>query len=284
MSETTELPRNDAPLPDGTTPDTPAPVEATPKPEPKPWQGKFEASQRRARQEAEQRAATQEAEARQLREEVTRLRAALPPEQQPNANDPAELERRATDRATERLRQEAEQRTFNEACNTTATKIREEFGDTGLAAAATGWTNAGLNVQQPAHRQLLTLITEIDDGHKLYHQIGSDPDLAAHLLTMSPLKAAFELAKLLPREQAAELRADAVAAVGTQPAVDVLAQSAAAPAPARAPAISSAPRPPAQAPASRGATATPRDIYDPKMSADDYAKARAEQKKARRSN
>ena len=274
MSETTELPVNDLPT------DAPAPepvAVATPAPPVKEgptWQDKMIASQRKLREAAE-------TDARTLREENTRLRAAVPAGAT-DPNDPVEIERRADERASERYRVNAESKTYNDAIDGMVGKLKSEFGDDGFNKAAQAWTSVGLDQAKSEHRQLLTLLSEVDAGPKLFHTLAANPDLAHDILNMTPLRAAFELAKHLPAAQAKELIAEAKEVVAETVATQPVAEPAErAPAAAPKPVISSAPRPSAPAPASRGSSSTSRDISDPKMSMDDYARVRAEQRKTK---
>jgi hypothetical protein len=279
MSDTAELPVNDAPAPD-TAPapalaeqTSPAPKPDEKKPEYGSWQDRLIASQRKQREAAER-------ERDQFRSELERLRAAAPANQ-PDPNDPAVIRRQAEEAAVIRLREETEARQFNEACAQTADRIRTEFGAGGLQEAAAGWRNVGLDLSQPNHRELLSLLTEVEGGHKLYHDIGKNPDFAAHLLELSPKRAAFEVARYLPAAQAKELRAEAAQASDATP-TEAPSQPAAAPATKPLPAISAAPRPPAQPAASRAPAPGARDIFAPNATMEDHARNWAERQKARR--
>lgn len=237
------------------------------------WREKRLANITRQKALAEENTRVATERARQLEAELERYRAAQPEgERQQRAPDPRQIEQQAEQRVAERMRQEREAADFTEACNQAASKIKAEFGDAGLSVAATGWTNAGLDLSQAKHRELLSLITSIDDGHKIYHSVGTDPNLAAHLLELSPVRAAFEIAKLLPAKQAQELRQEAVAAAETALA------PAATPAPATlrpAPTTSSAPRPPSQPVATRSGSSGSADLS--KMSMAEYAETRRKQ-------
>jgi hypothetical protein len=261
------------------------PIENTAPPAPEPakpqhpdWRDRRFANITRQRAEEAERARQATERADRLEAELSRLRQGgqQPDGQQDSRQqqDPREIERQAEQRATERLRQEQVERTFIDACNQTAERIKADFGDTGLSVAASGWNNAGLDLAQPNHRELLSLITSIEDGHKVYHSIGTDPNLAAHLLELPPLRAAFELAQYLPAKQARELRQEAVAVAEAEPAPAAAQLTATAPKPA--PTISSAPRPPSQPAATRAGSAGSSDLS--KMSMAEFAAARAKQR------
>ena len=292
---TTDLPAN-TPAPEGE-----APAPETP-PAPKPEEPKKQAwtdprinNLTRARREAEDTATRERQRADQAEQRAEQILASLPddhPAKQARQLTPDEIARQAEQRGAERARTEERERQevgeFVSKCNGLAEKLHKDYGEAGFKEAAQGWSTAGLSLPDPvrgvagnkAHRELVSLILGIEDGHKVFHDVGRDREFVAYLLDPSTpqLTAAFELARRLPAAQAQELRQDALEAAaesdtrGEIVSVTHAGQPAVAPA-APAPRVSSAPRPPTQPAASRKSPAGTRDIYDPSTSMDEFVRA-----------
>jgi hypothetical protein len=116
-----------------------------------------------------------------LKKENAELKAGKKVEQLPDA----EIQRRAEQlAATSR---------FNEQCNKIAEKGKESFAgfDTALANLnAVGALGANSNPT------FLQTVAELPEAHKLLYHLGNNPDEAARINSLPPLKMAIELAKI----------------------------------------------------------------------------------------
>lgn len=97
----------------------------------------------------------------------------------------AEADRRA---AIER--QAAAEQDFNNRCNTAYAKGKEAYKDD-FDVAVRNLQSAGAMTPE-----MLSVVLEADDPSRLLYELGSNPDHAASLLSMTPAKRAFEIARL----------------------------------------------------------------------------------------
>jgi len=89
---------------------------------------------------------------------------------------------------------------FNRRCNDIAAKGTEAFGQEQFGSAIQNWNKAGLDLEDAGHRSLLNDISTLPDAAALYYHIGTDPDLAAHLLDL-PNKQAYAELREIARER-----------------------------------------------------------------------------------
>jgi len=101
----------------------------------------------------------------------------------------AAVQREADARAA-RGRAEADQRSFDEACNTTFSKGVETYKDD-FRQAVTNLQSIGI-----MGRDVLDLILATEDPAKVLFDLGSDPDRAQAFVDMTPAKRAVEIAKI----------------------------------------------------------------------------------------
>ena len=137
------------------------------------------------------------AAAKEREEELARLKAASPraPEE--------ELERQVDERATEKAKALAAQMKFNEDTMKVLTAGRKAFED--FDAKVEAMRMAVLDQSDPESSTkyvgLVSGVLETAEGDpgvaaKLIHSLGSDPELAERLLSMSPVRLGKELARL----------------------------------------------------------------------------------------
>lgn len=102
----------------------------------------------------------------------------------PNLTD-AEITRRASEMANVTR--------FNEKCNDIADKGKKELANfDGALANLTAVGALGAN----SNPTFLQAVTELPDAHKLLHHLGNNPDEAARINSLPPMKMAMELAKI----------------------------------------------------------------------------------------
>ncbi len=277
-TEGTPPPANDA---GGTAPQTSEPTESEGEPEPasphppepewlKKRLARYTFGAREAERQRDEAARERDTE-RQTRiryeTELAVFRNGAQPGQQPPGAPPLDAEtirRQAVDEATTRIRAEVAQREahgqFDRDTNAMVAAGKAAHPD--FDNAVQGWRDAGLNIETSNHREIIGLINSLPDGAELFHRIGTNPDLAEHIANLSPVRAAYEIRGL---------------SSSTTGAASATAQALAAQPPA-SPVVSMAPRPPQQPAAARGAPSSPRNIYDPKISVDDYIRARGYKK------
>lgn len=94
------------------------------------------------------------------------------------------------DRRTAADRQRQSQADFDAKCNTAYTKGKEAFKDD-FDTAINNLRSVGAMQQD-----VLDLVLETDDPAKVLYELGSDPDQAAALVSMTPAKRAIEVARL----------------------------------------------------------------------------------------
>ena len=146
-------------------------------PKREPWFNRRIDELTKARREAERRAEALEAI---LRQRDNPGQQETPQAQQPQA-DPYQL-----------AEQIANQRTLNEAANRTYQAGKEAYGDDFDAAVNTLRQVTDLS-QRP---DFLEAVVALPNAHEVYHHLGKNPDDAAHVLSLSPVKMAMELATL----------------------------------------------------------------------------------------
>jgi hypothetical protein len=138
----------------------------------------------RARGEAERRAAAAEAEVVELRKKVN---ASADPEAAKTALEEAEIDRRAAVKAVE-MRQAEVWKARVDAFQTAGEQEYPDFNDRCNTVAAF--------LDPPARNAFVSILTDIDDGHRAVAKLSDDPDLADRVLKLSPHRMAIELAKL----------------------------------------------------------------------------------------
>lgn len=160
------------------------------KPEKKkiPWELKRINEETNKRREAEKRLAEMEAE-------LSRLRGDKPADTEGADKQPDIETIRREER--ERIRREESQRLeterFNAACNQTFEKGVETIPD--FVEARDTLVNAlGDEIQR--RPEFLQAITELDNGHHVFYELGKNPEEAERILGLSPIKMAMELAKM----------------------------------------------------------------------------------------
>lgn len=145
----------------------------------------------RRRQEETNKRRQAEKEAADLRAELARLKGGgKPAEETTDINEIRRQER-------ERIRQEVHEQTaveqFNAACNRTFEEGSKEFPDF-IDARNTLVETLGDELRsKPA---FLEAITELPNGHKVFYELGKNPEEAERILQLSPIKMAIEIAKL----------------------------------------------------------------------------------------
>lgn len=149
--------------------------EEAPKPKHKPWFQERIDQVTREKYDAIRRAEAAEALA-------DRLSKGEPPK----ADTPQDVNRLAEQKAAELV----QQREFNTKCDTIYSSGAEEFGQEWDSTLANFGMLGGLN--QP----FLEAVTQLPDAHKVLHQLGSDMDAAARIMSLSPIPMAVELARL----------------------------------------------------------------------------------------
>jgi hypothetical protein len=207
-------PPEDAPPPQKPTPPAPKPApadEAKPEPEREPAAAEGEATEgeapapdpaaeetaKRLREYKERvDALTREKWEARRQAEATAARLAeleRPAPQPGQAQDPVEV-------AKYQLRMEAAQRDFNERCNKTFQAGKAEFGENfEHAVRALQAVGAG------ARLDFLDVISDLPNGHQVYHQLAGNLDEAARLLALPPRKMDRELDRMsLEAERAAQ--------------------------------------------------------------------------------
>ena len=118
-----------------------------------------------------------------LEAENAALKAGHKPDQ-PNMTD-AEINRRAAELAAANR--------FNEQCNNIAEKGKRDFPTFDGALANLRAVGALGDNANPA---FLHAVAELPEAHKLLHHLGNNPDEAARINALPPLKMAIELAKI----------------------------------------------------------------------------------------
>lgn len=152
--------------------------EETPKPKPKPWFQERIDQVTREKYEAQRRAEAAEALVERLSKGD---KAEAPP--------PQDVDRLAEQKAAELV----QQREFNAKCDTIYSSGSSEFGPEWDTTLGNFRMLGGFNPT------FLEAVTELPDAHKVLHQLGSDMDSAARIMSLPPVKMAMELAKLTNR-------------------------------------------------------------------------------------
>lgn len=97
------------------------------------------------------------------------------------------------DEINRRAAQLADNRIFNEKCDNAYTSGKKEFADFDNAMAtlnAVGITGPNANLS------FLQAVTELPNSHKILHHLGTNPDEAARINSLPPMKMAIELSKI----------------------------------------------------------------------------------------
>lgn len=164
----------------------------TPKPQqkkPLSWEMKRIHEETNKRREAEQRA-------RDLEAELARARGGNPPSDPPADGSPPSIEEiRRQER--ENIRREetanAEVARRNAACNTTFEKGVAEIPDFDDARVSLV-TAFGHEIN--TRPEFLDAITELDNGHQVFAELGRNPAEAERILSLTPVKMALEIARM----------------------------------------------------------------------------------------
>lgn len=163
------------PAPETGTEQETQPEEEAPKPKHKPWFQERIDQVTREKYDAIRRAEAAEALADRLSKgEAT------------EATPPADF-KAAVQQEAAKL---AEQQAFNAKCDTIYSSGSSEFGPEWDSTLANFGMLGGLN--QP----FLEAVTQLPDAHKVLHQLGSDMDTAARIMSLPPIAMAVELARL----------------------------------------------------------------------------------------
>lgn len=160
------------------------------KPEKKklPWELKRINEETNKRREVERQLAEANAELAKLR--------GTPESDTPREEGKPDLEairREERERIRREEQQRAEAESFNQACNRTFEKGVETIPD--FVGARDTLVNAlGDEIQR--RPEFLQAITELDNGHQVFYELGKNPEEAERILGLSPIKMAMELAKM----------------------------------------------------------------------------------------
>jgi flagellar biosynthesis GTPase FlhF len=193
---------NPAPEQETETPETgeaeqPEVVEQQPEPEnPKPtekkklpWEIKRINEETNKRREAERRAAELEAE-------IARLKgsSASETEEQPGKVDVEAIRNQERERIRREEQQKLEAERFNEACNRTFEAGVSAYGNDFEHARDTLVNALGDQIQK--RPEFLEAITDLDNGHQVFYELGRHPEDAERILRLPHTKMVIELAKL----------------------------------------------------------------------------------------
>jgi len=107
----------------------------------------------------------------------------------PKQDTPQDVDRLVEQKAAELT----QQREFNAKCDTIYSSGSKDFGAEWDSTLANFGMLGGLN--QP----FLEAVTQLPDAHKVLHQLGSDMDAAARIMSLPPIPMAVELARLSAR-------------------------------------------------------------------------------------
>jgi hypothetical protein len=124
-------------------------------------------------------------EERRQREE---LEARLRQYQQP-ADSQSQPKQMTADEIRAEAKRLIQEEKFNDACNKVFDAGKTEFPD---------WDSSLRTFQMlgGASPEFLEAVTAMDAGHKVLHHLGQNPEVAERLLSLPPLRMAFELARL----------------------------------------------------------------------------------------
>jgi hypothetical protein len=154
------------------------------------WEMKRIHEETNKRRDAERRAQELEAQLSQYRTGNNAGQEAQEGGEQPSIDD---IRRQTRDeiRREETQRQEAERR--NAACNNVFEKGVAEIADF-VDARDTLVTAFGHEIN--SRPEFLDAITELDNGHQVFAELGRNPDEAERILSLPPVRMALEIAKL----------------------------------------------------------------------------------------
>lgn len=168
---------------------------------PKPWVQKRFDAMTKARREAERRAEDAERRLAEFEARSQQARGEEPPGELPDALkslSPAQLqqalEAEADRRATAKASQIATEREFAAACNRVFEEGTKAFGDGFVRARDTLVQNFGEVIQ--ARPDFLQAVTELPNGHEVFHALGRNLDEADRILSLPPVKMAMELSRM----------------------------------------------------------------------------------------
>lgn len=105
--------------------------------------------------------------------------------QQQTPNSSVDIDEQVTARAAQIVKQQE----FDKACNSVFENGSKEFPDFGEALST-------FQLLGGAPADFLEVVTSMEEGHKVLHHLGKDPELAEKVLSMSPVKQALELARI----------------------------------------------------------------------------------------
>lgn len=168
---------------------------------PNKWVQKRIDSLTKARHEAERRAADMERRAVELEAMLRQSRGEEQPAELPDTLrnlNPAQLqqalEAEAERRATAKASQIANEREFTAACNRVFEEGTKAYGDAFVKARDTLAQNFGEVIQ--ARPDFLQAVTELPNGHEVFHALGRNLDEADRILSLPPVKMAMELSRM----------------------------------------------------------------------------------------
>lgn len=199
VADGTDAATQPAPATDGTAPTADAANADADKPKKTPWwEGRIKQTTWE-KKEAQRRAETAEAEAVVLREQIAAMQRGngepsaqeVQPAPQRTVAQPVltqdDINRRAEQIANERFAAQ----TFNDQCNKTYEAGKAEFKDFDAARDQLA-TNFGDILQ--SRPDFLEAINAVPGGHKVFYELGMNPETAAHMLTLPPVRLTAELA------------------------------------------------------------------------------------------
>lgn len=192
------------------------------------------------RREAERQYQKEREEAENLRKALASARGDEPQEEQLTPDQIRQQERQRYEKQTAEA---AAVQKFNDQSNQIAKAVASTHGEAAVARASQLLVDqAGLDFNNPAHRELISDISELPNAGDVYYALAHDPDTASSIIDASPRRQFALLSQFAEK-------------------VGKPAGQAAAPA---SPGISKAP-PPVSAPSGAAARGK-RSIYDPNLS------------------
>lgn len=166
----------------------------TPKPQqkkPLSWEMKRIHEETNKRRDAERRAADAEAELQRLRGGNQTTQSEQPADGTPPSIEEIRRQERENIRREEQANNETARR--NAACNTTFEKGVAEIPDFDEARVSLV-TAFGHEIN--ARPEFLDTITELDNGHQVFAELGRNPAEAERILSLPPVKMALEIARM----------------------------------------------------------------------------------------
>lgn len=132
-----------------------------------------------------------EKEAADLRAEIERLKGGGKPAEE--TTDINEIRAQERERIRREMQEQGKVEQFNAACNRTFEEGSKEFPD---FVDARNTLVETLGDELRAKPAFLEAITELPNGHKVFYELGKNPDEAERILRLSPIKMAMEIKSL----------------------------------------------------------------------------------------